>query len=46
MNQFGRVCPKDLTPNKKDALCAITLIKEKRYGKIKGIACVDGIAQR
>ena len=46
MNTFGRVCPEYLTPKRKrDALRAITLIKEKRSGKIKGRACADGRAQ-
>ena len=47
MNTFGIVCPEDLTPKqKRDALCAITLIKDKRPRKIKGRACADGRAQR
>ena len=46
MNTFGRVCPEDLTPKyKRDALRAITLIKEKRSGKIKGGECADGRSQ-
>ena len=47
MNMFGRVCPEDLTlKNKKYALRAITLIKEKQSGKIKGRECADGRSQR
>ena len=43
---FGRVCPEDMTPKQKlYALCAITFIKEKRFGKLKGRACADGRAQ-
>ena len=38
MNTFGRVCPEHLIPkHKRDALHAITLIKGKRSGEIKGI---------
>ena len=47
MSTFGRVCPGDMTPKqRRDALIAITLIKEKRPRKIKGRSCVDGRAQR
>ena len=47
MNMFGTVCPEDLIPKQKwDALLAITLIKEKRDGKIKGGSRADGRAQR
>ena len=44
MNTFVRVCPEDLTTKqKRDALRAITLIEEKRPGKIKRRACAyDG----
>ena len=36
-NTFGRVCLEDMIPKqKRDTLHAITLIKEKRSGKIKG----------
>ena len=46
MNKFGIVCPEDLTTkHERDALCAITLNKEKRSETIKGRACADGIAQ-
>ena len=44
---FGRVCPDELMPEKKqDALNIITLIKDKRCGKIKGRAYVDDRVQR
>ena len=47
MNTFGGVCPEDLNPKQKwYALCAITLIKEKRSEKIKVRACEDDRAQR
>ena len=46
MNKFGIVCPEDLTPkHKRGSLRAITLIKEKQSGKIKGRVCADGRAQ-
>ena len=39
--------PKSLTPeNKKQALEAVHLIKEKRSGEIKGRTCADGSKQR
>ena len=47
MNTVGRVCPEYQTPKqKRDALRAITLIKEKRFVKIKGRECADGRSQR
>ena len=47
MHKFGIVYPEDPTPKyKRDALRAITFIKDKRSGKVKGIACTDGRAQR
>ena len=47
MNTFGRVFPEELIPKqKRDALHAITLIKEKIYGKNKRRGCADGISQR
>ena len=46
MNTFGRLCPEELTPKQKQyILHAITLIMEKRFGKIKGGACADGRVQ-
>ena len=47
MNTFVRVCSEYLThKQKRDALRAITLIKEKRSEKIKGGSRADGRAQR
>ena len=47
INEFDIVCPENLRPiQKRYALRAITLIKEKCSGKIKGRACVDGRSQR
>ena len=47
MNTFVRVCSEYLTQKqKRDALRANTLIKEKRSGKNKGRACADGRPQR
>ena len=47
MSTFVRMCPEDLTPKqKRGALRAITLIKEKRSEKTKIRACVDGRAHR
>jgi hypothetical protein len=31
---------------KREALCAVNLIKEKRSGKLKGRTCADGRSQR
>ena len=47
MNMFGRVFPEDLMPKqKRDAFFEVTLIKDKRSGKIKVRACADGRSQR
>ena len=47
MSVFGRVAYESLTvEEKKKALRAINLIKEKRCGKLKGRACADGSVQR
>ena len=45
VNTFGITCTEDLMPKqKRDALCAITLIKEKQSGKIKGKSCAYSIS--
>ena len=47
IDTFGRVCPEDLmSKHKLYTLRAITFIKEKRSGNIKGRAFADGISQR
>jgi hypothetical protein len=47
MTVFGKVNPDMLSPEqKRKALCAINLIKEKRCGKIKGRTVADGRPQR
>jgi hypothetical protein len=44
---LGRLTPESLTPEqKRTALRAINLIKEKRCGKLKGRTCADGSTQR
>jgi len=44
---FRPIDPKSLTPDqKRKALREITIIKEKRCGKIKGRTCADGRPQR
>ena len=46
-NVFEPAHARDLTPQqKRDALRAINLIKEKRCGKLKGRTCADGSSQR
>ena len=47
MTVFGRTDPDKLSPKqKKGALRAVNLIKEKRCGRLKGRACADGSKQR
>ena len=47
LNVFGAINASTLTTQqKRDALRAITLIKEKRCGKIKGRTCADGRPQK
>ncbi len=44
---LGRLDPDSLSPEqKRKALRAINLIKEKRDGKLKGRTCADGSSQR
>ena len=44
---LGRLPPEKITPEqKRKALRAINLIKEKRCGKLKGRICADGSTQR
>ena len=46
MNVFVPIHKKDLTKQQiKDALRAISVIKEKRDGTLKGRTCVDGSKQ-
>ena len=47
MKVLGKINPESLSANdKRQALRAINLIKEKRCGKIKGRTCADGRPQR
>jgi hypothetical protein len=47
MTVFGRTDPDALTSSqKKGALRAVNLIKEKRCGRLKGRACADGSKQK
>lgn len=47
MSVFTSVLPKDLTPEqRKGALMAISVIKEKRDGSLKDRTCADGCGQR